>query len=272
MNIKLYIVTYNNSIELDKTLNSIFDSLSKEELNILDLNVINNHANFKIDEKFKNKVKILHNNLRPDFSTGHLSRNWNQAIINGFKNLQNPDADIVITCQDDTRFQKNFVDNIVEYHKNLDFITFGYGDNFVSYTPNAIKKIGLWDERFCGIGYQEGDYFLRAYLYHKKYISINDPTHGRIFNPIKNNILSHYSSGNARGEQYHRDAKRYHSHNKRIFLKKWAIEPERWNLEKLKDLKPLFPSFFYYPYFEKDIDFKTLINGNYIVENYGKFK
>ena len=28
------------------------------------------------------------------------------------------------------------------------FLTFGIGDCFHSYTPNAVKKIGLWDERF----------------------------------------------------------------------------------------------------------------------------
>jgi len=268
MKIKQYIVTYNNSFQINETLKSIFNSLSEEELNILDLNIINNHSNFKIDEKFKNKVNILHNNLRPDFSTGHLSRNWNQSIINGFKNLLNPDADILITCQDDTRFQKNYINNVIENHKNLDLVTFGYGDNFVSYTPNAIKKIGLWDERFCGIGYQEGDYFLRAYLFHKEYVSINDPTHLRNHKTIKNNVLLHYSSGNARGEQYHKDSKRYHMLNKKLFLKKWNIEPARWKMEKLNNLKPLFPSFFYYPYFEKDIDSETLIKGNYIVENY----
>jgi uncharacterized protein YkvS len=81
MKIKQYIVTYNNKIQINNCLESIFSKLSNEELSILDVYIINNHSNLDIDEKYLNRVTILNNDLRPDFSTGHLSRNWNQAII-----------------------------------------------------------------------------------------------------------------------------------------------------------------------------------------------
>ena len=162
MKIKQYIVTYNNSLQINNCLDSIFSKLSKEELSILEIYIINNHSNLEINKEYLDNITILNNNLRPDFSTGHLARNWNQAIINGFQNLNNPDCDIVITNQDDTIFKENYINQIIELHKNFDLIQFGWGDNFISYTPNAIKRIGLWDERFCNIGYQEADYLLRA--------------------------------------------------------------------------------------------------------------
>lgn len=82
----MYIVTYNNPKDLHSNLNSIYESNIPQNVD-LELNVINNYSkNFNIDNKFK--VNILHNTLRPDWSTGHLSRNWNQAIVNGFGNVK----------------------------------------------------------------------------------------------------------------------------------------------------------------------------------------
>jgi GT2 family glycosyltransferase len=159
MKVKQYIVTYNNQIQINNCLESIFSKLNNDELSILDIFIINNHSDLNIDVKYLDKITILNNELRPDFSTGHLSRNWNQAIINGFKDLKTPDCDILITNQDDTLFKENYINKLIELHKNFDLIQFGWGDNFISYTPNAIKQIGLWDERFCYIGYQEADYF-----------------------------------------------------------------------------------------------------------------
>ena len=36
------------------------------------------------------------------------------------------------------------------------------GDALTSYTAAAISKIGLWDERFCNIGWQDLDYWFRV--------------------------------------------------------------------------------------------------------------
>jgi hypothetical protein len=263
MKIKQYIVTYNDSFELNECLKSIFDNLSEDELNMLDINIINNHTNLEISPEYLDKINLLHNTLRPDFSTGHLSRNWNQAIINGFKNLLSPDADMVITNQNDTRFCKNYINNLIEQHKKYDLISLGDGDNFVSYTVNAVKKIGLWDERFCNIGYQEADYFLRAVIYHSKFVSINDYFHNRIHNPTRNNIIVEYPSGYNRGTKIHKDSKKYHQISHNIFTKKWNINPELWRIYNLSKLEPLISSFIYYPYFEKDVE--TLKEQKYMI-------
>lgn len=176
--IKHFIVTYNNEKRLNLSLDSLFDSCNN--LDNLDIFIINNHSNINIYDKFKYKVKVLNNQTRPDFSTGHLSRNWNQAIINGFKDINNPDCDILITSQDDTIFEKNYLEKSIELSKSFDFISYGTGDQFLIYNIRGIENIGLWDERFCNIGYQEADYFLRAIRYHR-HVSINDEHHHRLF-------------------------------------------------------------------------------------------
>jgi hypothetical protein len=268
MKVKQYIVTYNNAFQINNCLKSIFNSLSDEELNMIEINIINNHSNLNIDSEFTNKVNILHNTLRPDFSTGHLSRSWNQAIINGFKNLKNPDCDILITNQDDTIFQPNYINKLVELHKQYDLIQFGGGDNYVSYTPNAIKRIGLWDERFCNIGFQEGDYFLRAVRYNADRVSINDGYHFRVNNPLDNTIITVVKSGYHRLEEYHMESHKYHYISRIVFNTKWGVDPvntaesvNTW-ADSVKKLNPIIPSFMYYPYFEKDVE--TLNQQNYI--------
>jgi hypothetical protein len=273
MKIKQYIVNYNNDLILNGCLESIFNNLTEYELSILEVYIINNHSNINIHNNFVDKVVILNNETRPDFSTGHLARNWNQAIINGFKNLNNPDCDILITNQNDTIFKKNYITNIIELHKTYDFVNFGHGDNYISYTPNAIKRVGLWDERFCNIGHQETDYFIRIarYLYEKS--SYNDvgkhlPFH---INPIHNNIIEVIPSGNQRNESSHNQSKQYHNYSLNILLKKWNLSHHpvfvKTTLDDVIDYEQMLNNYFYYPYFEKDMDSDSLNLQKYIIPN-----
>lgn len=144
-------------------------------------------------------------------------------------------------------------------------MTFGIGDCFHSYTPNAVKKIGLWDERFCNIGYQEADYFLRALIYHGSKSSINDLYHKRIHNPLNNNVVINTPSGFQRRESSHLESMKYHDISENLFKTKWNIASERWNVgEIIKTINnSLIPNFIYYPYFEKDVE--NLKQHNYVL-------
>lgn len=260
MKIKLYLVTYNRIEILNSTLNSLFASNIPSNLEI---NIINNHSNFSLKEEYSNSIKVLHNSLRPDFSTGHLSRNWNQAIINGFKNINNPDADIVITCQDDTNFNFDWLNKLINYHSHYNFITQGAGDCFCSYTIDAIKNIGLWDERFCNIGYQEADYFFRALIHNKDKSSINDNLHNRVLNPIGNFIFK--STEDHKYSEDHLKSMEHHNLTLNLFKKKWNVEPASWNNSHFNYQinSSLIENYIYYPYFEKDIP--NLKNKNYFM-------
>lgn len=268
--IKLFVVTYNNPKLLNECLDSIFLNSSPIEQSNLQVFVINNHSNFQLESKFDNRVTVLHNHVRPDFSTGHLSRNWNQAIINGFVDLNNPHCDILITCQDDTLFSNHFIEKVTELHRSYDLVTCGPGDNFVSYTPNAIKRIGLWDERFCGIGYQEMDYFIRSFKYHREKVSLNDYYHNFVHNPIEvHQIPIEFTpTGWERQDDNHMGAHEYHASSSQIYSLKWPT-PSKDILKIIDTMEPQIDSYVLYPYFEKDVE--TLVEQKFLFkveENY----
>ena len=48
----------------------------------------------------------------------------------------------------------------------------------MSYTPEAVRKIGMWDENFFGVQYKEADYWIRALIFNKEKSCINDTLHG----------------------------------------------------------------------------------------------
>lgn len=184
MKIKTYIVTYKEENILKDTLDSFIETGG---LDLCDeVNIINNFGELKLDKKY-DKFTILNNVTRPDFSRGHLSRNWNQGLINGFRDLDNPDADIVILMQNDLKFFDGWTDKLLKYHEKFDFISTGMGDGFMSFTPHAVKTIGIFDERYCGTQFQESDYFVRGVYHMPDTVSINDEIEGhgmRHFNSI----------------------------------------------------------------------------------------
>jgi hypothetical protein len=255
MKIKLFIVTYNNNKILnDWSLKTLFDSDYKS-LNNIQIFIIDNHSNINVNDEYKNKLTILNNTLRPDHSTGHLARSWNQCIIHGFIDLNNPDCDIVICCQNDIKFKKNWLFNLLKLHEKYTFVAFGQGDAFHSYKSDAIKNIGLWDERFCNICYQEHDYYLRALIYNRQFSTINSIGSKQIHNKSDFELLEKTQCGSKRGEKSHNLSKKHSNISKQIFQRKWGnIRPAQWKpgfdwVPKKSNI----PNFIYYPYFEKAI-------------------
>jgi hypothetical protein len=267
MRIKLYIVTYRGKERLGVTLKSLFKTSDDR----VEINIINNHSDFEIDKEFQNNVNIIHNSLRPDWSDGHLSRNWNQAIINGFKDLNSPDCDILVCSQDDSVFQNEWVDNLVKIHENLSFIQNGHGDQFHSYTPDAIKKIGIWDERFCGIALQAADYFWRSVLFNKDKSSIQDPRHQRVHNPIfpESIQLSQnlFVDSDVRliDQSWSNDKNNEVPIAQKLIKYKYGYDPYPWTKQKIESSKAEFKglNFITYPYFEKYIE--ELVEKNYLI-------
>lgn len=275
MKSKLFIVTYNNAEDLDACLNSIYNKVEVPD----EIYVINNHSSISINKDYIDSGLIVLNNvLRPDFSTGHLSRNWNQALINGFKDVNKPDSDIVMTCQDDTIFEEGWLDFIKENHQKYSFMTFGVGDAFCSYTIDAVKSIGLWDERFCNIGYHEIDYFLRAHIFNRDKSSINDIHFGINFldgnyynhelhidgHGGNKNVLKVPAKNTDRLNNHNLSKSVAHNHSEKMFNYKWPEVPisHSWREFNLTHLRPK-DQFITYPYFELKIE--NLKDKGYIV-------
>jgi hypothetical protein len=179
--IKIYIMTYKRCEVLNDTLEKLFKSDFSKVKNT-EVNIINNHSEFYLRPEFKNKVNVLHNVLRPDWSNGNISENYNQAFINGIIDLNNPDTEILVTLQNDAVVHPNWCENLNKlFNKGYNFVTGLCGDTIVAYKPEAIKKIGMWDENLPA-QYKETDYFLRALIYNKSKSSINDIAHGILLN------------------------------------------------------------------------------------------
>lgn len=277
-NIKIYIVTYKRKEILNKTLDILFN---KTDLNLIpqtEINILNNHTDFFIEEQFKSKVNIIHNQASPDWDTGNLARSWNQCLIHGFKDLNNPDAKIVVTMQNDIILEPNWATNLLKMHKKYSFITGRWGDNIVSYTAEAVKKIGMWDERFVSVCNKEADYWLRALIHNKNHSLINDIAHGRTLNnhdalPLDS---SEYQGGedswvNETKKANNANEAWYHS-TQILFWKwkdTWRTQPSydgwliNWTKEFIENppCNTKQPQFVQYYYFEKDID---LNNKNYV--------
>ena len=181
MKIKVYIVTYKRNDVLNELLENILNS-NIQNYN-LEINIINNHSDFYIENNFKKHVKVHHNECRVDWSNGNLAADFNFALIDGFRDLNNPDCDYVITLQNDALLHPDWCECIVNQLQKYDFVVGYLGDNIVGYTPEIVKNVGLWDENFSGVQNKEADYYFRCLLHHdKEKIQINDILHRRLIN------------------------------------------------------------------------------------------
>lgn len=260
MKVKLYILTYNNQQHLNEGLETLFSAdLSQHQLEVY---IINNHTNFTLHDKFVDKVTVLHNVLQPDFGTGHTSRNWNQGLIHGFKNLNNPDCDLVVLAQDDTYYGPDWLNLLHKIHFEMGYHFFcvGAGDMLHSYTPTAIKKVGMWDERFSAICFMEHDYFIRAAMYLGNSASVNDTGHmvglysfnqlpfatDVARNPVRNQEKLALGQARAKFDNPFRE----------LFKAKWGNYSEFTPTDQfLHNPRPsALINYVLYPYFEKDIE------------------
>ena len=266
MKIKIFIVTWQDPVALNMNLLTLFEGFTLLPTDVdIHVNIINNHSNFTIDPRFAPHVNVIHNRGTPDFATAMLARMWNMALIHGFKNLNEPDADIVITAQDDTVWNYDWIPQLLKVMKDFDFYADDAGDMVCAYTPNAVKKIGMWDERFH-YGFGEGDYFLRAIKHLPEKSSINDFAHGRVWEPTLH-LAKRPEPHTKRYEEQSRSHK-FRGLSWANFLYKWRfMEMEgRWpeNIQEMVLTTPVVPATILYPYFEMDIE--NLREKGYIVD------
>ena len=259
----IWIVTYKNQEDLNANLDSLFQYWQPDLMDI-EVNIINNHTQFSLHNTQWDKVRVWHNRLRSDNSLGHLSRNWNQALIHGFGSLDSPRVDYVINSQDDVLWQPGWCEQMLEATRTYSLVTQGVGDALVVYKIDAVRAIGLWDERFCPSFYHDGDYFLRALIYNREFSSINDPAHGRMLNPIPYTFAAVPAANAPRV-----DAKNL-SYGKAsipfaVWRSKWPCAPIRWSQELIDNPPTNTQCFNYvqYPHFETNL--ADLAARNYLV-------
>lgn len=268
MRISIFIVTYKNDELLHRCLDSIFRDVDKNSNgDTVTVTVLNNYDRLCLHDMYSGRVNVIDNLARPSFSTGHLSRSWNQCILHGFRDVNNPSTDILILAQNDIMFKEGFIEVVKQATKQYNYIAMGRGDEVQVMTIDAVKNIGMYDERFCNIGFQEADYFLRAVLLNREKSSINDAFHSRVHNPIPNNIIEDVPCGYMRGDQNHVNSSKYHIVSQQMFYYKWlGLLPfhriplegdsgiyrypyEQWN-DYIKSIPVCAKQYIMYPYFE----------------------
>ena len=170
----------------------------------------------------------------------------------------------------------------MKMHETYNFVAGEFGDNIVSYTPDAVRKIGLWDEQFSGGGHREADYYLRAMCFNGKKSLINDTMHGRVWNPnddyLTLDIPDNRNIQEVNGKMKRRYDNKEHEqisigirgtvmneYNTLYFYQKWSgthhveMTKSKWIKNWPDELKNSPPKirkeivFMKYPYFEKDI-------------------
>jgi len=177
---RIFIVRYAET----KKLRDLIDSLLEGDLprisgGSFEIFVLNNKGIYcdpaESNVILPDNVFILDNPRRSAGTQGYLARDSNAALVLGFQNLEAPAAEHVIHCHADVKFEANAFSILSEAHKNYDFVQWGIGDQLSSYKVAAVKQIGLWDERFNSIFYQEEDYFQRIAALMPKSASLNCP-------------------------------------------------------------------------------------------------
>lgn len=255
----IFIVTYNNDERIKENFIRFCDTTRHIKDVHFEYTVINNYSKWVMPNWFTNTlhhtINVWNNTMRPDWSCGHLTRDYNAAFINGFVDLNNPQCDQIICGHDDIWYHDNWFEKLTEIHQTYDFYAGDYGCSMTSYLPSAVKTIGMWDERFAGIGYHEADYFLRARNCNGDKSSINDHFGGRVHNPTE--VLFDHPPENANKIDHANKSLRYHPLSRHVFDIKWGCHPEQWATRTTTTNKtPKIPTFALYPYFEKDIDNK----------------
>lgn len=90
----------------------------------------------------------------------------------------------------DCLLRPSFFVRALEQHGTRDFVTYGRGDELHSYSPAALKRVGLWDERYVGTGWSDGDYFMRSVVHLGTRASISDYMHRRLYQPLSEAALN----------------------------------------------------------------------------------
>ena len=63
-NIKVYIVTYKRKEILNKTLDILFNGTDFPLIKNTEVNIINNHSDFFLEDQFIDKVNVIHTGIQ----------------------------------------------------------------------------------------------------------------------------------------------------------------------------------------------------------------
>jgi hypothetical protein len=194
--IKLYIVTYRRDDVLNQNLRTLWAGTRHPEW--LEVTVISNHPEVQVEPgNLRPNLRVLINHTRHANSWGYLGRDWNFGIIDAFNTWKNPESvDWCVLAQNDVEWLPGW-DTWLAGCKDLDLISQPVGDAVVALNIEAVRRVGLFDERFCTLHFHDIDYLNRAAVALKARASVNDCHFGEIaaWNPVGNVLIKTSATG-----------------------------------------------------------------------------
>jgi hypothetical protein len=139
---------------------------------------------------------MVHNALRHKHSRGHLAREYNAALLRGFGELGRGLTDVVVLLQGDAKVKETWARELYEEHMGAGtlFLTQAKGDAIQSLTEEGVRTIGIWDEHYTDVGFQEADYF-SARAGSPDRVRVADDHHHRNHRPWARTSLLHEGPG-----------------------------------------------------------------------------
>src|SRR4030067_2017981 len=139
-NLSVWINSYNRSPELNLKTRSIREELDDR----YQINIINNHSNFHLEEDYGN-VKVWNNVIRPDSSWGYLARSWNQCYYLGLDKTE-----YILVSQDDMIFRPGWLD-LINNTRPYSFYSAPVGDVAHLTSRAAFLRVGWGGERVMSL-------------------------------------------------------------------------------------------------------------------------
>jgi hypothetical protein len=182
----VYVVSFSEDVLLSALVASLVNSTDAQGVTLTIINTNRQPLSDRLSKPLPPQVHV-HNALSSRLSVGHSTRHYNEALTHGFDNLGAPELDLVVTVQADTRLCPDWLLHLRRAHAEhgCALVQVGQGDQLLSYSVDAVRSLGLWDERLIGIAVHEGDFFIRSLLGMPNATCLHDRDHLRIWRPVK---------------------------------------------------------------------------------------
>lgn len=189
--------------------------------------------------------RVIHNAARPSFLSPHPARTWNLCIMHAFVSLKKPECDVLIVLSESTVLLPGAISEISEHcSSQFDYLSFEGEGRVQVFTPEGIKKIGMYDEIFISEESAHRDYITRALKLNRDRISINHHNHKdhNSLLAVTSIMLPPAPPMTTEGKQRQSEDDDRQSGDK-CFTRKWEGRPEETRAKQ----------HLLYPYFELDI-------------------
>jgi hypothetical protein len=211
------VVTYINRFEkyfkpLVKSLERIFPEYKK-------IYILNGYYDqIKQQEYLRNATEFLQQNSSAKIIAYNehqaLAKCWNQAVLNS-------PTEKVLVLNDDL-----FINSIFKLSVNLQITAFdsaiinnSWSHFFIS--KQTIKRVGWFDERFAGMGFEDGDYALRLAQAQGRKVMPKKHLHNIYCLGVKNVVAQDEDPGWKMQSSF--AANKYSQINQEFFYKKWEV-------------------------------------------------